>query len=378
MDKRNHTDYAILSLVILVNLSFLATLLKVEFFTSFSFYCSFFVLFWVFFRRLYATKKLYWQWLLLVTFMLLSVIVSGIQSNFDYYKRFIITLMVFVCFELAPVVHISEKSKKDFIGIFACSGLICEYMFYFGDLKNTFYGSTISLSLNFSNPNEAALWLCGLFVLLLFSNRTFSNWKARLPILVIAVLLIPIIWATQSRNVMIVAVFAVAWYLLMGLIKNWLPKWLIICFVLLPVAVFFAYMYVYIPHQDFFAEIFSFLDMGAHKSLGSRFTLWSYVQQDLGHCFLLGDYGMYHDEQMHNSLMTQYCMYGGPCAFLMCLLMIRSLNKIKVFHSVNASAALCILLITGCFEASIFVGVAGAYLFVLLIPILCSRQTATQ
>ena len=191
----------------------------------------------------------------------------------------------------------------------------------------------------------------------------------RILLLTVAVLLIPIVWATESRNVMLACIVGIAWYVFNHFVKNWLPKWVIIVFVFLPAVIFFLYMYTYMPYQEFWEETLSFLTLGEHKTMGSRALIWTYVQNDLAHCFLLGDYAVYHDEQMHNSLMTLYCMFGGPVTLLMCLLMVRSLKKIKASHSVTAVSALCTVLFTGCFEASIFVGVAGAYLFVLLIPV---------
>lgn len=375
MVKMKQGDRPILFLAVLLNLSFLGTLLQIDSISSLSFYCSFFVVFWLFFRKIYTSGTLYWQWIFLLGLMLLSLIVSGLQSNFEYYKRFIITVMVFVCFEMAPLYCVSEKTKQRILLIFAFSGLVCECLFYFGGLRFSYFGSTNFVALNFSNPNAAAIWLCGLFVTLLFANKVFSNRKAQILILLVAALLIPIVWATESRNVMLACIVGIAWYIFNLFVKNWLPKWVIVVFVFLPAVIFFLYMYTYMPYQKFWEEALSFLTLGEGKSLGSRGRIWTYVQNDLSRCFLLGDYATYHSEQMHNSLMTLYCMFGAPSSILMCLLMIRNLARIKTYHSTAAVSSLCTILFTGCFEASIFVGVAGAYLFALLIPVLCGRFT---
>ena len=373
MVKMKQGDRPLLILAVLLNLSFLGTLLQIDSISSLCFYCSFFVVFWLFFRKIYTTGKLYWQWIFLLGLMLLSLIVSGLKSDFEYYKRFIITVMVFVCFEMAPLYCISEKTKQRILLIFALSGLICEYMYYLGGLRTSYFSATNSIALNFPNPNAAAIWLCGLFVTLLFSNRVFANLKLQILILLIAALLIPIVWATESRNVMLACIVGIAWYVFNLFVKNCLPKWVIVVFVFLPAVIFFLYMYTYMPYQEFWEEALSFLTLGEGKTLGSRGRVWTYVQNDLSRCFLLGDYAMYHDEQMHNSLMTLYCMFGGATTLLICLLMVRNLIKIRATHSTAAVSALCTILFTGCFEASIFVGIAGAYLFILLTPVVCNQ-----
>lgn len=372
MVKMKQGNKPILILAILLNLSFLSTLLKVDAISSLCFYCSFFVVFWLFFRKIYATGKIYWQWIFLLGLMLLSLIFSGLQGNFEYYKRFIITVMVFACFEMAPLYYVTSHTKRHILLIFALSAIICEFMFYFGGLRTLYFGSTSSVALNFSNPNAAAIWLCGLFVTLLFSNGVFADRKSRILILMLAVLLMPIIWATESRNVMLACLVGIAWYVFNLFIKNWLPKWVIVLFVFLPAIIFFLYMYTFMPYREFWEEALSFLTLGEGKSLGSRGRIWAIIQNDLASCFLLGNYGAYHAGQMHNSLMNFYCTFGGPCTMLMCILMIRNLVKIKASHSIMAVSALCTILFTGCFEASIFVGIAGAYLFAFLAPVVCS------
>jgi hypothetical protein len=61
-------------------------------------------------------------------------------------------------------------------------------------------------------------------------------------------------------------------------------------------------------------------------------------------------------------------MFGLPFTVCSLYLMHKSFRLQQAFISPFAALAFCTILLSGCFEASIFVGVGGLYLVVLIIP----------
>ncbi len=140
----------------------------------------------------------------------------------------------------------------------------------------------------------------------------------------------------------------------------------------LPLLVFVFYMYVIVANMDFWEALFK-LD-SIDKGLGTRQGIWQIVIDDFGHCFFFGDYYQYYDSQMHNSLLTIFCRFGGPVTLLSCASIYIALCRLQEKASFYAALSLSAIFFTGCFEASVFVGIAGMYLMLLLIPACASVE----
>ena len=183
----------------------------------------------------------------------------------------------------------------------------------------------------------------------------------------VAVGLLPIIIATQSRNSYLACLFLLGGAICAKAFKiKKVPNWVLVCIVWLPIIVFVFYMFVIVENMSFWENIFSIDNID--KGLGTRKNIWQAVLDDFWHCFLFGDYKKYYNGQMHNSLLTVFCRFGAPATIAVCVLLYKALKKIQDntdFYSVLSLAA---VLFTGCFEASVFIGVAGLYIMLLLIP----------
>lgn len=140
----------------------------------------------------------------------------------------------------------------------------------------------------------------------------------------------------------------------------------------LPLIVFAFYMYVIVANMDFWEMLFKLNSID--KGLGTRRGIWQIVIDSFGHCFLFGDYYTYYNSQMHNSLLTIFCRFGAPVTFLSCVSIYAALSRLQDNSSFYAALSLAAILFTGCFEASVFVGIAGMYLMLLLIPACASVE----
>ena len=81
---------------------------------------------------------------------------------------------------------------------------------------------------------------------------------------------------------------------------------------------------------------------------------------------LFGNYAVYHTEQLHNAMLTLYCRFGVFFVAIVCRKIYLVLKKMP---NADIQLAVSAVWLTGCFETSIFVGAAGMYLLVLLLPI---------
>lgn len=322
--------------------------------------------------KIVATKKISVHMLIISVLMLFSFAVPGFVFNFEVYKRAIIVLCCIICIEDTRTTKISLKEFRiiEFSFIFAV--VFANYMFYIRGYNSILFQATNSIAMNFSNPNALALWLTAFFIALSICLFIEPHKFLKIAVLLSALSLLPIISATESRNSLFSCIFVIG-VLVITMIRaqkrnvKSLPKWIILLLTALPAIIFFVYMFIILPNIDFFNNLFSFL-IRRGKSLGSRATVWKIVYDDLGPCFLFGKYNKYYNGQMHNSLMTLYCMFGAPVTFLISSVFYKSISHQKIYTQI----ALLGIWLTGCFEASIFVGIAGIYLMLQILPAISS------
>lgn len=307
-----------------------------------------------------------------------SSFIYGFRYNdMDYYTHILITLCIFICIEVSADVKISLRTFERIATLFLITSIILLVAFYFGPLKRTFFNFSLgSVSLNFDNPNTAGLWVTCLFILVMYSAFLFKSFKKALYI-VVALAMLPIVLATQSRNSFFACIFFLLGLLAVKVFRiRKAPRWVLFILTTLPLIVFVFYMFAVVSNLDFWHQLFR-MD-AIDKGLGTREEIWQIVVDDFWHCFLFGDYYQYYNEQMHNSLATLFCRFGAPVTFLACIAIYRSLVKLQDNSSFYAALSLSAIFFTGCFEASVFVGIAGMYLMLLLIPACASVENAKE
>ena len=303
---------------------------------------------------------------ILIVLVGIAALARGLIYEADYFTHILITICIFICIDVSAFVKISVETYKTISNMFLFTALILIVAYYIGPLKNSYFKWSDSICLNFPNPNVAGLWLTCFFVILFFSSFLFRKAK-KLLFLVAAVALLPIVVATQSRNSYFACIFLVVCVLITRTFNvKKAPKWLLITLAALPLIVFFIYMFVIVKNMDFWQEFFS-LD-NINKGIDTREHIWQGVLDNFGDCFLIGNYHKYFDSQQHNSLLTIFCRFGAITTFVLCMLLYRTMKNLQDNSSFFATLSLAAILFTGCFEASVFVGIAGMYLMLLLIP----------
>ena len=295
-----------------------------------------------------------------------AAIIRGLEFETDYYTHLLITVCIFICIDVSAHVKISVETFRKISNMFLVTALILIIAYYFGPLKSSYFKWTNSICLNFANPNAAGLWLTCFFIMLFFSSFLFRKFK-KLVFLAVAVALLPIVIATQSRNSYFACLFLVGCVFFTRFFNiNKASKWFLVIIATLPLIVFFGYMYIIVPNMDYWNDFFSI--SSADKGIDTRENIWQRVLDNFESCFFLGNYQKYFDSQQHNSLITIFCRFGAIATALLCKLLYRAMKNLQDNASFFATLGLAAILFTGCFEASVFVGVAGMYLMLLLIP----------
>ena len=309
-----------------------------------------------------------------LTFLIaIASMINGFKYNdMDYYTHILITLCIFMCIDVSSRVKITVETFNTIANLFLVTVIITLVAYYIGPLKRSYFGLQNAICLNLSNPNAAGLWLTCFFIILIYSSFLFSSTK-RAVFIASAIALLPIILATQSRNSFLACIVFVVGILLTKIFKiKKAPNWLLLIIAVLPIVVFLFYMFVIIRNTSFWEGLLS-LD-SIDKGIGTREAIWQEVLDNFGNCFFFGDYYKYYNSQMHNSLLTIFCRFGAPVTILSCVAIYRSLKELQESSSFFATLSLGAIFFTGCFEASVFVGIAGMYLMLLLIPACASVE----
>lgn len=361
-------NYSAIIVSLLFAGSLLTAILGFESVRSFCFYLSIGIVLYFFLKDLFVGNVS--GVLLFLLLMMACAVLIDFKLNFDYFKRVIIVFCVFISF--TKINYFSKKTtdfeKKEISILFSILTAIIELYYYFGGLNKVFFGNTNLISLNMNNPNEAGMWLTCTFLILVSSIGIWKNVVYKSLLWILSAFLLPIIWATGSRNCMIACLLFIITFVFIKFFRiKKVNKLILFLVVVLPAIVFFVYMYIFIPYLGAFEDSLSgFVSEG--KNLTSRSKIWQIVIDNFRNCFLLGDYAKYLDSQLHNSLATLYVMFGLPTTILMCFIMYKSLKRFSSEKNVLSTTALLCVLLTGCFEASLFVGVAGLFLVVLILP----------
>ena len=373
--KRNiyFGDKTVLLMSFLAAISFLSQLFANTVIISLCFTLSMVCVFVLFILRFESWRKMELMVVFALIIMAIAIVSDGIQGRFDYYKRAVIFAIVLMSMSILPYLKISKGTKQVVAIIFLLVAIFTIFQFFFTDLKEEYYGSTKSVTLNFDNPNEAGLWLMGIFALLfgwVFSEKKFICWLITLPVLI---LLAYIVYLTGARTSLISMLLMIVFFAFKSFfIKRHIPRWIIFVLVILPIIVFFLYMYVLIPNLNFFNSLFS--GSGVDKTLTTRLRPWQKVLQDLKTCFLFGQYEEYVNVNVHNSLMSLYSMFGVFFLAFVCAIIFLVCIKTEKQHSVLSTLALLTILSTGCFETAVFNGASGFYLMLVLVPICVSEN----
>lgn len=346
--------------------AYLSILFQIEAVASLLFACSIFCVIANYGFFIAATQRVRIEDIALVFLTIISVVLSDWVLDFDFYKPAIIVFCTILCIELCIETEIDFAVARTVTILVICTAIITIVEYYFLGLKENYFGSTNAIALNFSNPNITAMWLLFFIILLWDAIPVQANIVVKLFILGCIIALFPILFKTESRNCLIAVTFYIIGKLILPFLKlKKMPNWCVLLITIAPVIVYFIYMYVFIPYYDGFSEWFLFLESEG-KPLTSRFYIWSDLKMDRLEYILFGNYGVYHQEQLHNAIVTLYCRFG---IFYVILVIRKFYRVLQNISNAGIQLALGTVWLIGCFETAIFTGSACLYMLVFLLPV---------
>lgn len=346
------------------------TLLKMSSVVSILFAISFIVLFFYCIKSFVIERRDLKQFALVICLVLICVfnvvfncIFSGGILSFGYLKK-LIMFCSFVLLIQFVVVNKNTRTKKitSIIKIFpAILAVFTLFSFFFLGNRRTMAGG---ITLGFSNPNVAALWVLHLLLFtILFSIDGIKKAKWKLICLPIVLALLYLLLLTRSRSC-ILATLCFICLALGGFLRRYFGRVFSFTIAVLPLAV--TLIYLVFVDTEWFQNFFSFMiDDG--KTLYSRVNIWQDNLKEFWESPILGSYYGISDgdgeSQLHNTHIDVLCSYGIIPAIMFIKLIynaVRSMNfKEQSYYGYLAMCAFCSVIVAGTFEAAIVSGSMG-------------------
>ena len=327
--------------------------------------------------------------ILLLSFLLvfLNTSLSGFSevSGFDYYKKAIMYLATIVWI----VCSISTKiSKRTSILILILNLIInCLYLIFFQKGFSVFEGEFL-LTLNFTNPNQAGMFLLNSILYLGISIAAgidlVGNRKRYICLLCI---LIPMFIAicnlllmTGCRSSFMSLSFFLVLVALEYISKGHfrLKKWMSLAISILP----FIFVFAYLSYVNDFSLDVSMGVENAGKSSETRIPIWEPIVDNFWHYLIIGDYYGISDgtgmSQLHNTHLDIYASYGITTLILYIIILYNAIctsikNANSRFQRVSLYAFISCI-ISCMFEASFVSGSAGLFLLTIGFLILANSD----
>lgn len=250
------------------------------------------------------------------------------------------------------------------------------------------------LTCGFGNPNALAMYLAPMFMLT-FCNlmKKRGSRKERIFRTVVLILLAFFVLATQSRNALMMLMLfgVVAVYVIFQEkierktgrpIPLRCPNWLAWVIGLFPII--FAVLYMAMIGTDWVGKLFGFM-VTEGKELDSRVKEWSPAFEVIFKSPIIGSYfnisGGTGSSQMHSTHVDTAACYGIPVMLLMSYMQKIYIHQSGKLYKEKVNflymTAFCCSLLMGTFEAAVYSGGLGVYVFALVFLAL-SRSRKTE
>lgn len=299
-----------------------------------------------------------------------SVVLSMIFANNVNYNG-VVAAFCFLEIPFFLISYDSIESKKLINLIYLVFFILSVYYIAlsFSSLSNVYYTKyglreMEFVSLGYNNPNETSMYLVTCFIVIVSMFFGIKNRLLRTAIIIDSVLLLQIIYKTQSRTGIVASVvFIVSLFIFR---KRKIPK--IIKEIAFLVCLAFLFITVF-----FYDEMASLELLGETLETGRYEIYENIIKQMSFEKFLFGDFTI-HFQNLHNSVLTVFATVGvfGTLAFFD--LLYKKINVNKTNNNVALIGILCLIMTTATEGALLTKGSAFAASF-LSVYFLCITNT---
>lgn len=313
------------------------------------------------------------------------VIVDGLISHaelgFSYLKKAIMFVMTLLFFQTAYRTRASKGLMRfinltvDVLTVF----LLFMHIFFRDQMHSLNDIPTKYVAFHFSNPNLVCMFLVCMYMLKFTQILQPGDLRQKIIRGAVAAVLAFFVYDTRSRNGLLVILL----YTLVGLyvifrekirdkwgfsIKLRITKtW---AWVVATIPAAFAVLYMALISSGWVDYVFAFIT-GEGKKLDSRVKVWSPAMQAIFKSPIFGGYCSISDgtgvSQMHNTHLDIAASYGIPVLVLVCILLMRYVYQDGKSYKSKTDflymVGFCCALLLGIFEAALFSGGLGIYIY---------------
>ena len=379
----NFDSFFVLICLLLINVSFLFTIIEKNNNASFCFKTTFvFLTIWLTIRLFVEFKRKgkkfflsnFFLQLTLLAFLsvltFLCITLPALKSNslnFDYFVKYICLIYTFLFF----ILLLNADLKISFIRVYVVVSIGAAFLFCIAYLFPSFRGIDFagSLTFNFSNSNTTALVLCTLFLNCVYGLVVLRNRFIKTLVFIVSIFLIVLLFLTHARNYIFAFIFALVFLLLFRLRKNKINRLflslLIVSTLLLYVCIYVIILYAWSGGAIAESVTISFFG----KEITSRYEMWIKGLKAIRSFPFNGFYYELNGQlQWHNAILDLFASYGIVSGVLLSSLFVyllflffKKISFLTLSQWVGLYAFL-VILFEGLFEASIFSSPQGLYI----------------
>lgn len=316
--------------------------------------------------------------------VMVDLLLNGGTFSFSYVRKVIMFMMTLLYLQVMSKLRPDWRLEEFFQMLVDLLTLLMIVMLFlcWEDMHRINGVVSRYMTFGFDNPNMVAMYLAPMYMMTFCSQLKSGNSKVVLFRRCLLLVQVALILGTQSRNALLVIVLftAVALVVLsrgkihqitgirITLRYGRLLSWMIALF---PIA--FAVLYMVLIDSEWVSKLFGFM-VSEGKDLDSRVKEWAPAFAVILKSPLIGSYygisGGTGSSQMHNTHVDTAACYGIPVMLIMCYMqkcyIFQGGKKYKYKGNFLYMAAFCCSLLMGTFEAAIYSGGLGIYVFALI------------
>ena len=305
-------------------------------------------------------------WTIIVLLSFIVVITGEGGGGFSYLRKWIFFVSTI---NLYYWVYSTDITFNMINKVFRC-GILLSVIFIIGYAAGRGYTTETEFSkkmftLHLSNPNFTGMCALDIFLCTFIAVDFTKRKMLKLLYLTLSVVMLYFIWLTEARGSIIAALLFIILKFVPGKKYNKHITFWVIIFPLV-----FAILYMELINNKDIMEFFEFA-VSEGKSLSSREEIWTVAIDIIKENFVFGNYflstGGTGQGQLHNIHLDTLAAYGIIVFVFQIIFMNRIVNnigkEIKTSYQMTGMLAFYAVIISGTFEAGLFSGSLGIYVF---------------